>query len=119
MKNELQNWDWCYGKTPKFNISCSFSVPKRFTNNVNSFKSDLRVTLEVEEGKVKDVTLFIPPGLLNNGLTCEAKVITNLKGRKFTENFLKSLERDLGLSNNNYKQEKLVTDCVRQVMISI
>lgn len=121
LRQNLVGWEWCYGHTPKFTVSKSFPVPMQFISNGVGSSHDLSVTLIVEQGRVSDVTLSIPPGLSSTGFSGEAKVITSLKGHKFTEDTISSLEWSLsgteyGLADD---KDKFVTDCVRQVMTSI
>jgi len=121
IRNTLTDWEWCYGKTPKFSVTKSFAVPAQFLNNFDSVTENLRVTMIVEQGRVSDVTLYVPPGLSSTGFSGEAKVITSLKGHKFTEDAINSLE--WSLSGSEYglvdDKDKFVTECVRQVMTSV
>lgn len=77
--------------------------------------------MNVEQGRISDVTLYVPPGLSSTGFSGEAKVITSLKGHKFTEDAINSLE--WSLSGSEYglvdDRDKFVTECVRQVMTSV
>lgn len=121
IRNQLTNWNWCYGKTPKFSISRSFPVPMGLLGNYQGSPPDLCITVKVENGKISDVSLFIPPGLTSSGFSGEARVITSLKGHKFSEDALSSLEYYLRAGESDYMddKDKFVTECVRQVMVSI
>ena len=71
----------------------------------------------VENGKISDVNLFLPPGLAANGFSGNVNVITSLIGHKFSEEALDNLEWSVGTLISD--KDKFVTDCVRQVMQSV
>lgn len=116
IRDQYSSWDWCYGKTPKFNISRSFMVPDSLVNSFGS-AGDLKVTLTVEHGKISDVTLYVPPGFTSSGFTGEANVITTLVGHKFSEETLNRLEILLGGLASD--KDRFVTECLKQVMTSV
>ncbi|RZB39550.1 BPL LplA LipB domain containing protein [Asbolus verrucosus] len=116
MKDELQSWKWLYGKTPKFTISRSFTVPENLLINTD-VPDDLKIAMVVENGKITDVNLFVPPGLVTGGFSGDVNVITSLIGQKFSEDVLDNLEWSLGALVSD--KDKFVTDCVRQVMTSV
>jgi len=116
IRDKLVNWEWCYGKTPKFQIFRSFPVPAQFLNSTTDHPNELRIKLQVANGRISDVTLFVPPGLSSSGFTGEAKVVTGLKGQRFTEEALAAIESNLGINNYVDEKEKFVTECVRQAM---
>ncbi|XP_017782287.1 PREDICTED: lipoyltransferase 1, mitochondrial-like [Nicrophorus vespilloides] len=117
IRNRLASWDWCYGSTPKFTILRSFPVPAQLLNPSSETSNELHVKVEVNTGKISDVTLFVPPGLTSSGFTGEAKVVTSLRGQKFSEAAINSFESILGVNNN--EKEKFVTDCVREAVCSV
>lgn len=117
LRTKLSAWNWCYGATPNFLITHSFSIPSHFLPHEME-SSELRIQVQVNEGRIGDITLFVPPGLSSTGFTGEAKVITELKGEKFTEEALKKIESILNGSADNDK-ERFVTECVKRAMISI
>lgn len=118
LRNKFSDWKWCYGETPKFTVTKSFSVPNEFLNGVNG---DLHITMAVEHGRISDVSLHIPSGLLSTGFTGTANVITGLKHQKFSEDAINALQ--LSLCGNEYgfldDKDKFITDCVRQIMTSV
>lgn len=116
IRDQFVGWDWCYGKTPKFNISKSFAVPESLAHSYGA-TGDVKVTMAVEQGRISDVTLLVPPGLSPECITGEVNVVTSLIGQKFSEEALDSLEGLLsGLVND---KDKFVTECLRQVMSSV
>ncbi|KAJ8923477.1 hypothetical protein NQ315_010055 [Exocentrus adspersus] len=116
IRDQYVSWDWCYGKTPKFHISKSFTVPESLAHSFGS-PCDLKVTMTVEQGKIVDVTLFVPQNISPEGFAGEANVVTSLIGQRFSEEALNSLEVLLsGLVND---KDKFVTECLRQVMSSV
>lgn len=121
IRENFETWDWNYGKTPKFTINRTFPVPEHLLTNYEGNCLDLCITLKVEHGRINDVTLFVPPGLTSSGFSGEAKVITSLKGQKFSEDAMTSLEWYLGVGENSYSddRDKFVTECFRQVMTSV
>jgi lipoyltransferase 1 len=116
IRTNLQSWNWRFGKTPKFTISRSFTVPDNLLINTD-VPDDLKVTMIVEGGKIMDVNLFVPPGLVASGFTGNVNVITSLVGHRFSEEALDNLEWSLGALISD--KDKFVTDCVRQVMQSV
>lgn len=113
IRDEFTSWDWCFAKTPKFEITKSFVLP----HTLHDIPTALKVTMTVDQGRIDDVKLFIPPGLSSTGFTGEASVITNLKGQKFTQDALNSWELLLGSLVND--KDKFVTECLKQVMTSV
>lgn len=119
IRDELTKWDWNYGKTPNFTITRSFHVPNTLLKDVDGICSELTITMSVEGGRIRGVTMFVPPGLSKCGFTGEAKVLTTLKGRKFTEEAINSLEYYLRGTTNGSTEDRFVSDCVRKVMTSV
>ncbi|EFA10961.1 lipoyl amidotransferase LIPT1, mitochondrial [Tribolium castaneum] len=115
IRDNLQGWQWRFGKTPKFTISRSFTVPEHLISQ--DVPDDLKVTMVVEGGKISDVNLYVPPGLVANGFSGNVNVITSLIGHKFSEEALDNLEWSLGALGSD--KDKFVTDCVKQVMQSV
>lgn len=123
IRSNLISWDWCYGKTPNFFISRTFPVPSQLLvepMTFNGTNSELKITVHVNQGRVADVVLNIPQGLSSTGLHGDVKVITSLKGCKFTEEAMSRLESSLAVDNIlAADKDKFVTECVRQVMTSV
>lgn len=111
----MKDWQWRFGKTPKFTISRSFAVPEYLIHQ--DVPDDLKVTMVVEAGKISDVNLYVPPGLVANGFSGNVNVITSLIGHRFSEEALDNLEWSLGALISD--KDRFVTDCVRQVMQSV
>lgn len=105
IRDTLKDWEWCYGKTPKF------SVTKSFVGNSNSISENLKFTMNIEQGRINDVVLYVPLG--------EKKVITSLKGQKFTEDIINCLEYALSEDGLVDDKDKFVIECIRQVMASV
>lgn len=82
-------------------------------------RPEINITMFVENARIKDVTMFVPPGLSQSGFSGEIKVLTNLKGRKFTEDALKSLEDYCKNAASANDKDRFVSDCVKQVMTSV
>lgn len=127
IRNELQSWDWCYGKTPVFTVSRSFPVPQELLapSKVYSATQELVITMSVEKGLIDDVTLNIPPGLVESGFHGEASVITHLKGKRFTSEALSALQDAMltrHLSSDVRKldeKEQFVAKCFDQVVNTV
>lgn len=93
IKEEFSSWDWCYGKTPKFEVTRSFPVCPETTGESSK---ELKITLFVEKGIIQNVTLTVPPGIKSaNGFHGEARVVTSLRGRRFSEEAVFILENSL------------------------
>lgn len=124
LRNELQSWDWCYGRTPAFTVSRSFPVPAELLapSKVYSSTQELVISMTVEKGLIDDVTLNIPPGLVESGFHGEASVITHLKGKKFTSEALSALQeamltrRIAGDVKQLDDKEQFVAKCFDQVV---
>lgn len=124
IRRELQSWDWCYGKTPLFTVSRSFPVPSELLapSKVYSATQELSINMSVEKGLISDVTLNIPPGLVESGFHGEASVITHLKGKRFTSEALNALQEamltrhDSRDSRKLDEKEQFVAKCFDQVV---
>lgn len=124
LKNELQTWDWCFGKTPVFTVSRTFPVPAELLapSKVYSSTQELVINMTVEKGLISDVTLNIPPGLVESGFHGEASVITHLKGKRFTSEALNALQEAMSTRHVTGDVKKLddkeqfVAKCFDQVV---
>ncbi|XP_076262298.1 lipoyl amidotransferase LIPT1, mitochondrial-like [Rhynchophorus ferrugineus] len=114
IRDNYASWQWCYGKTPVFDITQTFTVPGDLIDQKTGSSAQLKVTMTVEKGKISDITLFVPYGFTALGFTGEAKVIHNLKGKKFSIEAFNDLEDSLGVLLDD--RDKFVTECLKQVM---
>ncbi|XP_013197171.2 lipoyltransferase 1, mitochondrial isoform X2 [Amyelois transitella] len=127
LKNELQTWDWCFGRTPDFTVSRTFPVPFELLapSKVYSASQELIINMTVVKGLIDDVTLSIPPGLVESGFHGEASVITHLKGKRFTSEALTALQeamltRHLGSEEKKLDdKEQFVAKCFDQVVNTV
>ncbi|KAI8438754.1 hypothetical protein MSG28_011158 [Choristoneura fumiferana] len=126
IRNELQSWDWCYGRTPVFTVSRSFPVPEELLapSKLYSATQELSINMKVEKGLISDVTLNIAPGLIESGFHGEASVITHLIGKRFTSEALAALQ-DAMLTRRDSGERKLddreqfVAKCFDQVVNTV
>ncbi|CAH0727485.1 unnamed protein product, partial [Brenthis ino] len=124
IKNELVTWDWSFGRTPLFTVSRSFPVPAELLapSKIYSASQELVISMTVEKGLINDVTLNIPPGLIESGFHGEASVITHLKGKRFTSEALTALQEALltrhssGDDRKLDEKEQFVAKCFDQVV---
>lgn len=79
----------------------------------------MTVTMEVDRGVICDVSVYLPPGLSSSGFSGDANVVTNLKGQRYSERALNSLELSLGGSDNSHSDNKDKYDRLRQVVTYI
>lgn len=114
IRNNFNSWEWCYGKTPKFNITQTFSVPRDLLHSNSGSSAQLNVTMTVENGRISDITIYVPYGFSSFGFTGEAKVIHSLKGKKFSVQAFEDLEECLGCLLD--EKDRFVTECLKQVM---
>ncbi|XP_039753584.1 lipoyltransferase 1, mitochondrial isoform X3 [Pararge aegeria] len=125
LKSELESWDWAFGRTPEFTVSRSFPVPAELLapSKVYSATQELVISMTVEKGLIDDVTLNIPPGLVESGFHGEASVITHLKGKRFTSEALSALEDAMLTRHGDVKKlddkEQFVAKCFDQVVNTI
>lgn len=116
IRDRLVQWDWRFGSTPKFSIFRTFQVPSPLLTNPSE-SNELRVKLDVEHGRLADISLVVPPGLLTSGYTGEAQIITDIRGQQFSAETLKKIEHFLGLEKCHNEREKFVTECVKKAMV--
>lgn len=110
---EFESWDWTYGRTPKFHITKSFDVPQRQ-------EKQLRITVTVDHGLVEDVIMMIPPSLMRSQQFVEdIKLMTNIRGRRFTEDAIDELNASFGSQALQDDNKQFVADCVRQMMAAV
>lgn len=117
IQSEFDSWEWRYGRTPKFQITRAFPLPQYMNTT-----GELQVTVSVASGLVEDIVMMIPPSLMSsNTFVQDMRVMTNLKGRRFTEDALDELNTSFGLSTESLRADnkRFVADCVRQVMASV
>ncbi|XP_063823354.1 lipoyl amidotransferase LIPT1, mitochondrial isoform X1 [Ostrinia nubilalis] len=127
LKNEIQTWDWCFGRTPDFTVSRNFPVPAELLapSKIYSSTEELVINMSVVKGLINDVTLKIPPGLIESGFHGEASVITHLKGKRFTSEALTALQEAMLTRHlsSDVKQldekEQFVAKCFDQVVNTI
>ncbi|CAK1540193.1 unnamed protein product [Leptosia nina] len=126
LRDELTTWDWCFGRTPEFTVSRSFPVPAELLpSKLYSATQELIITMTVEKGLINDVTLNIPPGLIESGFHGEASVITHLKGKRFTSEALAALEDAMltrhltGDIRKLDEKEQFVAKCFDQVVNTV
>lgn len=127
LKNELQTWDWCFGRTPDFTVSRNFPVPAELLapSKVYSATEELVINMSVVKGLIDDVTLNIPPGFVESGFHGEASVITHLKGKRFTSEALSALQEAMLTRHMNTdvkkldEKEQFVAKCFDQVVNTI
>ncbi|KAJ2948117.1 hypothetical protein O0L34_g9915 [Tuta absoluta] len=123
LKSELQTWDWNFGRTPVFTVSRAFPVPAELLapSKVYSATQELVINMTVEKGLIDDVTLSIPPGLVESGFHGEASVITHLKGKRFTSEALSALQEAMLTRHHEDvkkldEKEQFVAKCFDQVV---
>lgn len=120
IRNEFQSWEWRFGRTPKFNVTRTFPLPQHISAGEKS-EENLKVTVSVTNGLVEDVIMRIPPTLMmSDAFVEDIKVMTSIRGRRFSEDALDELDASFGgpqAMKDDSKQ--FVADCVRKVMASV
>lgn len=126
LRNELQTWDWCFGRTPDFTVSRTFPVPEELLapSKIYTASQELIINMTVVKGLIDDVTLNIPPGLVESGFHGEASVITHLKGKRFTSEALNALQEAMsnlrvGEPGKLDDKEQFVAKCFDQVVNTV
>lgn len=80
----------------------------------------LQITLTVVNGLVEDVVMKIPQTLsMSEEFEEDLKMITSIRGHRFTEEALDELNASLGAQIHRDDGKHFVTDCVRKVMASV
>lgn len=112
LRNTFQSWDWRFGRTPKFTISRSFSLPKSL---VNSEVESVKIKITVDQGKITDINFDVPTELMTNATRGNINILTTLIGHEFSEDSLESIE----WSTIACDKDKFVNNCVRQMLESV
>ena len=77
MTEALEQWDWIYGKTPKFTVLRSFS--KRYENtNINS-----DISLEINKGRITNIEVELNSALDIGEQDILARMKARLVGKRF------------------------------------
>lgn len=84
--------------------------------NEDGISGEVKVTLTVEQGKITDIVMCLPPSMASEALTVEGSFMSPLIGQRFSENALCTLEQLL--SNVKSDTDRFVTECLKKVMIS-
>jgi len=124
IRDEFQSWEWRFGKTPKFTVTKTFPLPRHI--NVGGrmveprAEEQLKVSVTVVNGLVEDVVMRIPPTLMMSEQFVEdLKVMTSIRGHRFTEDALDELNASFGAQVLRDDGRQFVADCVRKVMASV
>ncbi|XP_071441008.1 lipoyl amidotransferase LIPT1, mitochondrial isoform X2 [Hetaerina americana] len=144
LRQEMSSWIWRFGKTPRFDVTRSFTIPRELAVGeaasaeaeklskapaADASPAQLTVKMEVVNGRVSDVTITIPPGFLNaapNG--GEIAVVTDLRGKRFSEEALRILDESFAVTDpcgragqpgQGGEKNRFVASCVRKVMQSV
>lgn len=94
-------------------------MPHHLAKNVQGGYPDINITMIVENARIEDVKMIVPPELSQNGISGEINIFSNMKGRKFTEDALKFLEDYFKDAVYADDKDRFVSDCVKQVMTSV
>ncbi|KAG8222401.1 hypothetical protein J437_LFUL003022 [Ladona fulva] len=141
LRQEMISWNWRFGKTPRFDVTRSFPIPRELATSempdaeklnkasVDGLTAQLTVKMEVVNGRVSDVTITIPPGFLGAAPDGgEIAVVTGLRGKRFSEEALRILDESFAISDPSGRSGKpshvgdknrFVASCVRKVMQSV
>lgn len=114
IRNRFSSWDWCYGATPKFDITQSFTVPGSLLHENTGASSSLNVTMTVENGLIAEIALHMPFELNSLGFMGEPKIFHTLKGKRFSVQAFEDLEDSLDCLLDD--KHRFVSECVKQVM---
>ena len=121
IRNDLIEWNWKFGKTPRFTIVRSFPIPRNLLSHTELVSPDLSVTMVVDKGKISDIIVYVPPGISKSEISENIKVVTSLKGCQFTEDALSTLDKYMENLDYDYSQNKngFVPNSVRKVIKSV
>ncbi|KAL0268314.1 UNVERIFIED_CONTAM: hypothetical protein PYX00_010307 [Menopon gallinae] len=86
------SWDWRFGKTPKF--EAGRNIPMYFDLSEKNNYADMRLSVNVDQGKISDVALRLPPDG-NNILSPNSDIISSVRGKKYSSETLDVLEKSL------------------------
>ncbi|KFV42784.1 hypothetical protein N341_08638 [Tyto alba] len=75
---ELQTWEWVYGKTPKFSISTCFNIVYKDS------ALDIKVDMDIKHGRIEVCNIDLPEQWLPPALCSE--LMKSLTGSKFCPN---------------------------------
>lgn len=143
LRQDMSSWNWRFGKTPRFDVTRSFPIPRELATNEavteaeklnkvstgDTSSAQLTVKMEVVNGRVSDVTITIPPGFLGAAPDGgEIAVVTGLRGKRFSEEALRILDESFTVSDpsgrtgqppHTGEKNRFVASCVRKVMQSV
>ncbi|PNF29215.1 Lipoyltransferase 1, mitochondrial [Cryptotermes secundus] len=121
LRAEFASWGWRFGKSPKFNVTRTFRVPRELLSKDELTDQELSITIDVNKGVVEDVLLTVPPRLAAaKGFSGQAQVVTSLRGQQFSEEAITMLQKALSeLESPEQTRNEFVVHCMRQVVTSI
>ncbi|XP_069492777.1 lipoyl amidotransferase LIPT1, mitochondrial [Ambystoma mexicanum] len=85
--NQLQTWDWIYGKTPKFSVNIDFDIihEEKYLEG--------KLTINIKSGRIEACTIDVPAHWLPADMCLELQ--NNLMGIRFCPNETMRLSSDL------------------------
>lgn len=93
LRQEFHGQHWIFGKTPKFKVSKRFPIPSALLASVTCADDpELVLELEVIQGRVQDVRVQLPQGLLDPELVDLSEVLLRLP---FNENLARAFGQQL------------------------
>ncbi|XP_055311796.1 lipoyltransferase 1, mitochondrial-like [Sitodiplosis mosellana] len=91
IRDNLNTWDWCYGKTPKFTVQKEIQLKSEEKDH------NVQLNISVNAGLIEGITLIVP--------NYDAiPVVSTLRGTPYTEEHLNNIIMALkGVSGDNVK----------------
>lgn len=83
---EFRSWDWRFGKTPKFTVSQTVTLP-----NEKGAVHRLDLTLDVQNGLVEDIRISLPSNVASDTLQRDASVVSSLRGERYDHDVIERL----------------------------
>ncbi|XP_043853088.1 lipoyltransferase 1, mitochondrial [Dromiciops gliroides] len=108
---ELQTWEWIYGKTPKFSVNASLNLSEQS-------HSEIKIYVDVKNGRIEDCKIdspnhWLPPKMLD-------KLSTSFIGNKFCQSeatvLINALLRTCPKDHEVYSKWYLLCEKVKTIM---
>ncbi|XP_027712443.1 lipoyltransferase 1, mitochondrial [Vombatus ursinus] len=109
---ELQTWEWIYGKTPKFSVSTSLNLLSE-----QSY-SEMKIRIDVKNGRIEDCSIDAPDHWLPQEML--DKLSTRFIGNKFCQSeatvLINALLRTCPKDHELYSKWHLLCEKVKTIM---
>lgn len=86
-RDNFQSWQWCYGKTPKFTATITFTADNEDRSQ------EISIQVLVEEGIVNDINLTLSLGFVDEKFDENFAVMQTFKSKRYSQGLLNDLKK--------------------------